>query len=336
MATIREIAKEAGVSVGTVSNVLNDPAVVSPETRERVLEVVRAHNYRPSDIARGLATGRTRTYGLIVSSLFNPFTGGLVQGATEAARDLGCSLLVASATYDGRDVPEQVDALVRKWVDGIFLASQPLPLEIYGQLRFGSTPVVIMDHHGDGSLRNVVGLVGFDWRSAGYQATKHLIDIGHRRIGYVGGIPQRSSTVEREEGYRAALAEAGIQYDPRIHCAGNYLTDSGCHCTKALLSRAEPPTAITLANDMMALGAYQAAAELGMRIPEDVSIVGIDDNFFVAYAAPPLTTVHVPTLELGRLGMRILAEAGRDERKLRHEVLPTELVIRQSSARYPR
>ena len=331
MTTIRQIAREAGVSVGTVSNVLNDPSVVSPATRERVLEVMRQHNYRPSAIARSLATGRTRTFGLIVTNIFNPFTAGLVQGASEAAREMGCSVLIVNATLEGLDVPGQVDTLVHQWVDGIFLASQPLPDAIYSQLPFGKTPVVIMDH-GQTLPDNVVGLISFDWKLAGYQATKHLLDLGHCRIGYVGGIPGRSSTVLREEGYRLALEEAGISFDANLRLDGNYLTEGGLQCASALLQRPDRPTALVMANDMMALGAYQAATKLGMHIPDDVSIVGIDDNYFGAYVSPPLTTVHVPTPELGRIGLQMLAHNTDVNISPQHVILPTELVVRQSTA----
>lgn len=331
MATIRQIAREAGVSVGTVSNVLNNPSAVSEATRERVLAVMDRYQYRPNNIARSLATRRTRTLGLIASSIVNPFTGNLIQGASEAARDLGCGLLVASADYDGRDVPQHVDALVNQWVDGIFVASQPLPEGMFANLNFGHVPVVVMDQD-QTPPDNAVGLVGFDWRAAGYQAAHHLLDLGHRRVGYVGGIPGRSSTTLREEGYRLALAEARMPVVPELCVAGDYLTASGYRCALELLRRPEPPTALVLANDMMALGAYQAAAELGLRIPQDVSIVGMDDVFFVAYVSPPLTTVHVPTRELGRLGVQLLAETPDPMTPIRRVVLPTALVVRGSTA----
>jgi DNA-binding LacI/PurR family transcriptional regulator len=329
--TIRHIAEQAGVSVGTVSNVLNNPDTVSEETRARVLEVMRAHHYRPSSIARSLKTRRTRTFGLIVSSIFNPFTAGLVQGASEAAQKLGLRLLIASAAHDGHDVPVHVADLVDQWVDGIFLASQPLPQDMLGTLSFGHVPVVLMDQ-GQEPPANTVGLVGFDWQSAAYQATRHLLGLGHRRIGYVGGIPDRSSTALREEGYRLALAEAGVPYEPDMHVAGDYLTESGYRCARQLMAMDERPTGLVLANDLMALGAYQAAAELGLRIPEDVSVVGMDDNFFVAYIHPALTTVHVPTGELSRIGLQFLADTPDPSTPMRRIVLPTALVVRRSTA----
>jgi LacI family transcriptional regulator len=329
--TIREVANEAGVSVGTVSNVLNNPDRVSTQTRERVLEAIRAHNYQPNAIARGLATRRTRTMGLVVSSIFNPFSAELVQGASEAARACGCSLLVASAAHDGSDVPEHINTLVRQWVDGILLASQPLPEGMLEQLRFGDTPLVIMDN-GQQPPANTVGLVGFDWKSAGYQAAHHLLSLGHRRVGYVGGIPDRSSTALREEGYRLALSEAGIPYDPERHLAGDFLTGSGYECSLRLLRLSQPPTGLVMANDMMALGAYQAAMELGLRIPQDLSVVGMDDVFFVSYISPALTTIHVPTRELGRIGLQMLSETPDASTPLRRVTLPTALTLRRSTA----
>jgi len=334
VATIREIAEEAGVSVGTVSNVLNNPQSVAESTRLRVLEVMERNNYRPSWVARGLAKGRTRMLGLIVSNISNPFTSEIVRGASEEARSLGCSLLVMTSSSDGREAPEHVLALRHQWVHGIFLASQPLPEDTYRQLDFGDTPVLVMDH-GQTIPRQAVGLVGFDWRTAGYQATRHLLDLGHTRIAYIGGIPGRSSTTQREEGWRLAMAEAGISEMDEWFVSGDYQTECGYQSTLSQMKRPDPPTAIVFANDMMALGAYQAAAELSLRIPDDFSIVGMDDNFFVAYLAPPLTTVHVPTRELGRLGVQMLVDPDDKQRQVRSLVLPTALVVRHSTAPPP-
>jgi LacI family transcriptional regulator len=305
--------------------------MVSEETRERVLNVMRRHNYRPSAIARSLATKRTRTIGLIVSSIFNPFTGQLVDGASEAAHELDCSLILASADYDGHDVPEHVETLLHQWVDGIFLASQPLPEGMLDQLEFGDTPLVIMDH-GQPPPANAVGLVGFEWQRAGYLATRHLIELGHRRIGYIGGIPDRSSTLLRNQGYCQALAEAGIAHLPELEVAGDFLTEGGYRCALQLLRQSPRPSALVLANDMMALGALQAANELDLRVPHELSVVGMDDITFASYVAPPLTTVHVPTRELGRRGMHILLEAGTGQAPLQRLTLPVELIIRRSTA----
>lgn len=330
MTTIREVAREAGVSVGTVSNVLNDPAIVSPATCERVLQVMQQRNYRPSAIARSLSTGRTRTFGMVVTSIYNPFTAGIVQGAGEIAREAGCSLLIACARDDCMDVPHQVQMLQQQWVDGIFLATQPLPDVVWRELRFGRTPVVIMDRD-QPPREEHASMVGFDWFMAGLQATRHLIDLGHRRIGYVGGIPGRSSSVQRENGFRQALAGAGMELDAGLLRDGDYSTESGRRCAMELLSLPawERPGAIVMGNDMMALGACEAADVLGLAIPHDVSITGIDDNYFVAHMSPPLTTVHVPTLELGREGMRMLASGSAGAQRVS---LPTRLVIRQSTA----
>jgi DNA-binding LacI/PurR family transcriptional regulator len=331
MVTIRQIAREAGVSVGTVSNVLNSPDMVAVETRRRVTEVINHHSYEPSAIARSLSTRRTRTIGLIVSSIFNPFTAELVEGASQAAAELGCALLLTSAQVDGSDIPQHVDTLVQHWVDGIFLAAQPLPEGMYAELRFGATPTVIMDH-GQTPPSSAVGLIGFEWQSAAYQATHHLIELGHTRIGYVGGIPDRSSTIARELGYRQALAEAGIPYQPELHLAGDFLTEGGYHCAMQLLRRADRPSGLVMANDMMALGVYRAAAELGLRVPQDVSVVGIDNILLALHITPPLTTVDVPTAELGRVGIRMLSQEPDPSKPPVSVTLSTKLVVRDSTA----
>ena len=174
-------------------------------------------------------------------------------------------------------------------------------------------------------------MVGFDWYMAGRQAAQHLIDFGHRRIGFIGGIPGRSSSVQREDGFRHALAGANIDFDEALQRDGDYTTLSGRRCAADLLrlTPEQRPTALVMGNDMMALGAYEAAEQLGLRIPRDISITGIDDNFFVSHTAPPLTTVHVPTLELGREGMRMLVSGAAGAQRVS---LPTRLVRRASTA----
>ncbi len=328
MVTIRQIAQEAGVSVGTVSNVINNVDRVAPETRARVLEIMRRYNYRPNAIARSLSTHRTRTIGLVISNIGNPFFTDLAQGAIEAAQSRGCGLLVVGAAHD---LPEQIQVLIHHWVDGLFIATQPFSTEVWAQLDFGETPLGIMDH-GQPPPPNTIGLISFDWRQGALAATRHLIDLGHRRIGYVGGIPDRSSTLLREEGYRQALAEAGLEVNPDLIRPGDFLTASGYTGARDLLNLADPPTALLMANDLMALGAMQAIAEAGSRIPEDISLVGMDDTFFAAFLAPPLTTVHVPTRVAGRLGIEMLSESAEATMAARRIVLPTQLVTRQSTA----
>lgn len=331
MVTIRQIAREAGVSVGTVSNVINNVDRVAPETRARVLEIIRRYNYRPSAIARSLSTRRTRTIGLVISNITNPFFTDLAQGAIEAAQSCGCGLLVVGAAHDAHDLPEQIQVLIHHWVDGLFIATQPFSTEVWTQLEFSETPLVIMDH-GQPPPPSTIGLIGFDWRQGAFAATHHLIDLGHRRIGYVGGIPDRSSTLLREEGYRQALAEAGLEVDPALIRPGDFLTASGYAGARDLLSLADRPSALLMANDLMALGAIQAIAEAGLRIPEDVSLVGMDDTFFAAFLSPPLTTVYVPTRVAGRLGIEMLSGTSNAITPVRRIVLPTQLVLRQSTA----
>ena len=295
---------------------------------------MRNHNYQPSTVARTLSTHRTRTLGLIISNITNPFFTDLAQGAIEAAPEMDCILLVASAAHDAHDLPEQVEMLMREWVSGIFIATQPLPDGMLNRLPFGNTPLVIMDH-GQAPPPNAIGLVSFDWRGGAYAATRHLLQQGHGRIGYVGGIPDRSSTREREEGYRQALAEAGIPFDPGLIYPGDFLTESGYRGALKLLraspSAARQVTALLMANDLMALGALQAIGEAGLRVPDEISVVGMDDTFFTAFLSPPLTTVHVPTQEAGRQGIQMLAEMPQASDPLRRLVLPTRLVVRRST-----
>jgi LacI family transcriptional regulator len=267
--------------------------------------------------------------GLIISLNPTPFYNDLAQGAIEAAQEAGMRLLVVTVRYEAIDLLEQVDALARQWVDGIFIATQPAPESIFDQLRTQPTRLVVLDR-GKTPLQQAVGVVGFDWQNAGFQATQHLIELGHARIGYVGGIPGRSSSVLRERGYLQALQEAGIHEDRILMRDGDFFSESGYRQALDLLKQPACPTALFLANDLMALGAYKAISELGLRIPEDVSVVGVDDVFFAPFLAPPLTTVRVPTKEAGREGIRILLDPSGDE-SIRSVILPTALQVRSSS-----
>ncbi len=337
MTNIRQIAREAGVSVGTVSNVLNHYEHISEPVRERVMEVVRKYNYRPSVIARSLSTRRTGMLGLIISLNPTPFYNDLAQGAIESAQEADVRLLVVAVRYEADDLPEQIDALSRQWVDGIFIATQPVPEDILSQLPAQNPPLVVLDR-GQTPPRQTVGLVGFDWQNAGYAATRHLIELGHEQIGYVGGIPGRSSSVLRERGYLQALREAGIREDARLMRDGDFFSESGYRQAMDLLSQPSRPTALFLANDLMALGAYKAIAESGLRIPDDVSVVGVDDVFFTPFLAPPLTTVRVPTKEAGRAGIRILLDSSAGalsgaEEGIRCATLPTTLQVRSSTGK---
>lgn len=330
MATIREIARESGVSVGTVSNVLNNRRCVSDGLRKRVIEVIELHKYRPNAIARSLSTRKTRTLGLIISLNQTPFYTDLAQGAIEAASIANCSLSVVATAYDGHDLPEQLDVLTHQWVDGIFIAIQPVIDTFFERIIVGNTPLVVMDRGGS-HPDTAVGAVGFDWFNGAYIATQHLIELGHRKIGFVSGIPGRSSSILRERGYIQALEDHGIPFRPELYGEGDFFYESGYTRALEMLRLKERPTALFMANDLMAMGVYQAAAELHLRIPEDISVVGIDDNFFTKFLSPPLTTVHIPTKEAGAIGINMLLGNRKANESVQHVLLSTPLVVRSST-----
>jgi LacI family transcriptional regulator len=330
VATIREIAREAGVSVGTVSNVLNGHVRVSDEIRERVLQVMARHDYRPSAVARSLATRKTYTLGLIVSLYPSSFYTEIAQGAVQAARAAGTGLMVVASDYDARDLSEQVALLTNQWVDGIFIATQPVEESTMSQIDSRGTCLVMMDR-GQTPPEGTVGVIGFDWFGAAYAATQHLVALGHRRIGYVGGIPGRSSSVQRERGYRQAMTDAGLGEGAELIRDGDFFTESGYLRASELLALAPRPTALFMANDLMALGALKAVAEQGLKVPDDIAIAGVDDANFTSFLSPPLTTVHVPTIEAGKLGIEMLLQRPEEGAPLRRTVLPTSLVVRGST-----
>ncbi len=331
MTTIRQIAREAGVSVGTVSNVLNENENVALATRERVQLVIQQHNYRPSHVARSLSTRRTGTLGLIVSNISNPFSSELARGAIETAQQAGHGLLVLGAAPDGLDLPTQVETLVHQWVDGILITSDPLPDSRLSQLPCGDTPLVMMDY-AQPPHRNVIGLINFDWEAAGYAATMHLLHLGHRRIGYIGGIADHPSSHARAQGYHRALHEMAVPLDLVLERGGDFLATGGYQVARTLLALPNPPTALVTANDLMALGALQAIAEAGWQTPNDISLVGMDDIPYASFISPPLTTIHLSSYRAGQIGIQMLLEADRTRPALQRIMLPTHLVERCSTA----
>lgn len=316
------------MSFQTAGKVLNGKGSVSDTTRERILRAARDLNYVPNAVARGLVTRKTFTIGIVASDLGDPELARFVVGAEREARRQGHAVLIGNVDREGTDAERYLGMLLERRVDGILTAAPQMEHdERVGELLRGPTPAV--------SIHRVPGrgisLVGSDHRRTGLLATQHLFGLGHRRVATVTGSDDRQVTAHRLEGYKKALAEADIPFDPALVESGNWNADGAYEATLRLLDRAPDATAFFAQNDVMAFGVLSALRERGLAVPEERAVVGCDDIPLAAHAAPPLTTVHVLFYETGKTAVRLLLDtiAGQVE-KPRRVLLPVRLVVRET------
>lgn len=332
--TIRDVAQLAGVSTATVSKVLNDGVYVSATARERVLAAVGKLDYRPNTIARSLKKQRTHTIGLITDDLKGVFTMPLMLGVEEAVSARGFGVFLCNSHGEPARERSHLRMLLDKQVEGLILLSgyrvrergaPTLPLAglpivyLYQYTRDVAAPSVIPDDRGGAEL-----------------GTRHLLDLGRRRIGFINGPPHYEATHRRLEGYRNALDQAGVAFDPALVQVGSWRQSSGYDLAIELMALPNPPDAIFCSADGLAAGALDALHQLAARVPDDVAVVGFDDRDFSAHQRPPLTTVALPLYEMGSLaGALVLAEARGDAAPPAVHTVPCRLVVRASCGANP-
>ncbi|MEV4570513.1 LacI family DNA-binding transcriptional regulator [Nonomuraea sp. NPDC049419] len=326
--TIRDVAEHAGVSVATVSKVLNDRYGVAAATVDRVREVIAELGYESSLVARSLRNQRTNVIGVLVWDI-EPFSAELLKGAARAIRGTDYELVVYAGGGKGSGrlgwERRYLSRLSGTLIDGAVLVT-PTVLDVDG-----GTPVVAVDPH---SGRETVPTVDADNLQGGRLATEHLIALGHRRIGFLGRPPRDlESGPLREEGYRSALADAGLPLDPALIRVAGYDETDARNTVRELLTLPDPPTAIFAANDVSAISTIEVATSMGLRVPEDLSVIGFDNVPESMMSDPPLTTVEQPIQQMGLIAVEMLLDllAGRDPAQ-RHVRLPTRLVPRSSCA----
>lgn len=329
--TMADVAREVGVSLMTVSRVVNDKEDVSPTTRQRVLDAIERLGYRPSGIARSLATRRTGTLGLVVPDVANPFFSDVARGVEQVAYAEGYNVFLCNTEEDPQRELAVLESLEEKRVDGLVLCSSRLDDdELRTALAFHSAAVLINRRLEDDGCR--VGAVLVDDVLGGRQATQHLLDRGHQLIGFLTGPSGSRSGRCRVQGYRAALLAAALPYDPALTRNCSPVVEGGREVTCALLAVHPELTALLCYNDLVAVGALRACADLGRRVPDDVAVVGFDDIPLAALVTPPLTTCRAPRYELGLQAMHLLLDqiVGRPG-KCEEIVLRPELVVRASA-----
>lgn len=329
--TLADIAHTIGVTKMTVSNVINNRPGVSQATRLRVLEAIAETEYVVNVAARGLAGGRTNLIGMVVPRLGWPFVAEVVAGASAVAEAAGFDVAVFSTSDDGEREKERV-SLLQTLADGVLLVLPHTNEKQLGMLERSGVPVVTVATLG-------THRVWADSYHGAVLATEHLLDLGHRRIAHIAG-PEyftlgREDILERIKGYQDTLEGAGILFDPSLLVQGEFTREGGYSATQHLMQLQNPPSAIFASNDQSAFGALEAARELNIRVPEELSIIGFDDIPAATVTHPPLTTIRQPLQEIGERAMRMLLELMNHRNVISREILlPTSLVVRQSTAPY--
>jgi LacI family transcriptional regulator len=332
---MKEVARAAEVSVATVSHVINGTRFVSPALADRVQAAMGTLGYTPDATARSLRVRRTQTIGLVIPDNSNPFFAQLAQVIEEEGFEAGYTTILGNSTEQADRERRYVQTLVSKRVDGLILA---LSREDDGTLESilgpAEIPVVVIDR--DVSLSGA-DIVLYDNAGGSSAAARHLLDLGHTRIAFIAGPSDVQPAAERLRGFGHALREAGLEVASEAVAEADFHYDGGREATAALLGWSRGITAIVAANDLMAAGALRELAESGIRVPEEISVVGFDDAPLAEMVSPALTTVRQPLQEMAQKAVSLLLAriAGEDGEVQRH-VLPTELVVRESTAPPPR
>lgn len=331
--TIFDVAREAGVSYGTVSRVLNNRDHVKPETRAAVLSAMTRLGFVANQQARSLAGGPSQVIGLLLHSLSTSYIGEIVRGIDAELDTTNYDLLLYTTHRRKLKEAAYVATITRGLADGLLLVLPRNSAQYIDSLRARTFPYVLIDHQGKGDDAHSVGAT--NWQGA-CEATRYLTHLGHRRIGFVTGDMELGCSADRLAGYQHVLAEYGIPVDPGLIYSGDFFQPSGFAAGQALLALPEPPTAIFASNDEMALGVMAAAIERGLNVPDDLSIIGFDDTPRAGLAYPALTTVRQPLEEMGRVATRMLIQLIDDPQlQLEQVKLPTRLIVRGSCRARP-
>jgi LacI family transcriptional regulator len=303
--TLHELAKAAGVSVSTVSRALNETThPVNEETRERIIALANQLGYRPNMVARGLKTDKSYTIGIIVDNIVSPFTPQIIRGIQDHLKAHNYFSVIINTDWDPEIETEAIDQLISRSIDGIIFVESWLR-GANPTLELANKPYVFVHRLFGQDLGNSVQV---DELYGAQLVVEHLVGLGHRRIAFINGPLEWDASINRLCGYRQTLEKLGIQPDPAYVEEGTWELQSGYPAAKKFLALPEPPTAIYAANDLMALGAIYAIQEQGLRVPEDIAIVGYDDREIACLSRPTITTVTLPVYEMGQTSAHLLLD----------------------------
>ena len=328
-ATMRDVAIRAGVSIATVSHVINNSRFVGEETKNRVLNAIKEMNYRPSAVARGLATNNTYTIGIIISEQSNIFFSDVIEGVEQIFRPENYGLMVCSTSEELILEEHYFDMLLSQRVDGIIAAAISQYWNVISEAEKRDTPIVFVDRYYDSMEGFFVGSKSME---GAYEGVNHLIERGHRKIGILSGFDRLSTMRDRFEGYSKALNDAGLEFNPDWTIPSQLSVDGGRRAIQQLFSARNHPTAVFVNNNLLSLGALLEIKKMGLTIPEDLAIVGFDDHPWAAVSNPALTVVKQPAKRIGEISAKILLSKIRKEPIVETQIfLDCELIIRESS-----
>jgi LacI family transcriptional regulator len=345
---IKDVAEQAGVSTATVSHVINETRFVREETRERVLAAIEALNYQPSAIARSLATNATQTVGLIISDIANPFFTAVARGVQDEIHQHGYHTIFCNTDEDSAREDEYLRLLSARQIDGLIIAPTGVPSERLLRMHEADIPIVLLDRH---IPELTLPIVEVDNESGAYEATRYLIELGHRQIAILVGMETISTQLMRLQGYERALREHGLPIDdtliinadsrsysnrlslldaPPPFFTNNQMTPTAYQALQQVLNLLHRPSAIFITNNEMTVGSLHALKERGLRCPEDISLISFDDHDWASIFSPPLTVVRQPTYQLGQTAAKLLLSLIKRESFKDPTCLPVELIVRES------
>ncbi|MED4280287.1 LacI family DNA-binding transcriptional regulator [Priestia megaterium] len=326
--TIYDVAKEAGVSISTVSKVLNNTGSIAEKTRKKVRDTMHQLDYQPSVVAS--VKKRIQTIGLLIPNIANPFMAEIARGIENHVKKFGFSLMICSTDNDLKNEIEYISILKQKYIDGIIIATGLKEDKAIKELLKADIPVALLSR--DVSSLAVDAVLVDDFLG-GYEATKHLISLGHKRIAMITEDIRFPTIGARFEGYKRALEEAGLPYDESLVSLNNTSLDEGKQSTRELLHLSIPPTAIFASTEFLAIGAIQGAREFKIKVPRDLSIIGFDDTVLSTICDPPLTTIAQPIHEMSKKVVELLIQEIEDSKETKQRiVLSPKLVVRASTS----
>lgn len=331
--SIKDIARAANVSHSTVSRALRNSPLVNFETAEQIRKIARDANFRISAVARSLATGRTNTFGVVVTTIADPFAAEVVQGIEDEANTHGYSVILANSGANPEREMKVVHSFEERRVDGILVMSSRVGNLYMGHFAEMKVPIVLINNQ---HPEEFVYSVMIDNMAASEEATRHLIQLGHRRIAYIGDRGGFQSDSERREGYKKALASADIAYAPELVRQADSTPDTAMQAVDQLFALAQPPTALFCYNDITAVGALLAARRHGCKVPDDLSVMGFDDLPLASFLNPTLTTIRQPMRDMGKQATSILFHLLDGAEVENSRRVQGELIIRESTSGPPR
>ncbi len=330
---IRDVAKHARVSIATVSRTINRIPTVDKQLAERVWKAIGELNYFPNTQARALVSGRTRLLGLLVSEITNPFFPELIEGFEEIAVAHGYEILIGSTNYDLARMTSCIRRMLERHVEGVAVMTFGIEQPLLEELSSRDIPMVFVD---SGPAGPFVRALIVDYLKGIREGVQHLAALGHRNIGFVSGPLRQGSAQARKAAFIASMEEIGVRPTAAWLIEGDHTLEGGMRAMERLLSLPHVPTAVMCSNDMTAIGALRVLARAGLRVPEDMSVIGFDDIHLAEFVYPPLTTVHMSRKDLARgafESLRSIAENVAPPQQ-RHWTIPTKLIVRQSTS-YP-